>query len=125
LTPEGIEKAFAVYAEAAGAYAAEVAAYYVNYQAYLAALGSWFGDAPAVPVAPSVFDDYSDVLPPVDAQYQKTIDDPTAILAAFKAGGAVLTANGGWGSPSAYTYDQVVGGWTIYGAYGQDTRDVT
>jgi hypothetical protein len=73
LTPEGIEKAFAGYAEDAGAYAAKVAAYYVKYQAYLAALGSWFGDAPVVPGAPPVFADYSDVLPPVDAQYQKTM----------------------------------------------------
>lgn len=49
MTPEGIEKAFAGYAERADDYAAKVAAYYVTYQVYLAALGAWFGDAPAVP----------------------------------------------------------------------------
>jgi hypothetical protein len=70
LTPEGIEKAFAGYAERAADYAAEVAGYYIDYQVYLAALGAWFGDAPAVPSTPSPFEGaYSGVLPPVDAQY--------------------------------------------------------
>ena len=71
MTPEGIEKAFGGYAESASAYSAQVAAYYVLYQAYLAAVGSWFGTAPTVPTAPAVFKAYSDVVPPVDAQYFK------------------------------------------------------
>jgi len=70
LTPEGIEKAFAGYAESAAHYSAKVAAYYVKYQVYLAALDAWFGDAPAVVPTPSPFEGaYSGVLPPVDAQY--------------------------------------------------------
>lgn len=124
MTPEGIEKAFGGYAEAASAYSARVAAYYVDYQAYLAAVGSWFGTAPAVPTAPAPSLPYSDVVPPVDAQYFKKTEssDDTVLAAARVAGSAVLAGNGGWGSPSAYTYDQVAGGWTIYGAYGQDAR---
>jgi len=70
LTPEGIEKAFAGYAERADDYSAKVAAYYVEYQVYLAGLAAWFGNAPAKPSTPSPFEGaYSDVLPPVDAQY--------------------------------------------------------
>jgi len=122
LTPEGFEKSFAGFAESAGAYSAQVAAYYVLYQPYLAALGSWFGTAPTKPTAPGAPVAYTGVKPPVDAQYFKSINTPATLLAAAKAGGAVVAGNGGWGSPSAYAYNQVVGGWTIYGAYGQDTR---
>jgi hypothetical protein len=71
-TSEDIETAFAGYTEGTGAYSAQVAANYVDYQAYLAAIGSWFRTAPAVPTAPPAFTAYSGVVPTVDAQYFKS-----------------------------------------------------
>lgn len=105
VTPEDIEKAYWQYAEASGAYAAELAAYYVKYQVYLAALGALFGDAPVAPVIPTVPNAYSGVEPPADALVFKTLLDGTAMNAVRASGSLIVALNGGWGAPTAYTYD--------------------